>query len=554
MAFKFDSFEDIGLHLNFIRDSASSPATPAGLFLRPTVGNGALQRSFVHHFGVDRYIMEGTRESGGPGNARGLYSFDPAFFDESSSGSQWVQHTISAGSEPRHFALGQFNPATGAQRLYGVNINNDNNPWREIDPTLLTDLGTPYTSPDLTAFGSDDQTFPRNGYWNNLSVGETSHVFFEGLTAGGHDNVPAGSYSDGLMLVHVDFGSAFATNDANDSLGWVDIVTTDFVGWLNTPAEASSTVSAFTEPPIDGREFRWMPCYYIADDDATFSAPKGELMLGSCGDAFFDSGDNLVTYIKVLDFNPTGVVGGSPSRTHLRERLISKTLQPRDPIATGFPTPATNAMMQWFAYRAQQRVYLYVQGVGSSDPQNAINEWLANTFLRRPEVTDVTNPNQLRPVLTASTIQFETVAKGDLGEVVAGADATFTLENVSTFEEVITNTFPGGFTLANVPVDSVPDLVVTRFDGATPTILVEGVDYSIVLSTGVGTWITDQSGATSVVATYHHEGVPAASPFGTLLNSTAQTDENGRAFARVRYDDDVNDVSMADRLTVSVEE
>ena len=82
--------------------------------------------------------------------------------------------------------------------------------------------------------------------------------------------------------------------------------------------------------------------------------------------------------------------------------------------------------------------------------------------------------------------------------------------------------------------------------------LVEGVDYTVNLATGLITWITDQSGAALVTATYEHRETEVSPPNGSLLVLQGVSDQDGRVFTQVRYDDDDDLVGALDILRSAI--
>jgi len=264
----------------------------------------------------------------------------------------------------------------------------------------------------------------------------------------------------------------------------------------------------------------------------------------------------MVTYIKIIDFDPFGVgASSSISRTHLRQRTLSKLLQPYAPLAVGFPTQTSANMFHWFAWRRQSDLVITVNGdaahtLGVIDPM----ELLSISSYNRAAVTTVVAPNQLRPIVTNDVAEFEATARGDLGEYIAGIPCTFTNGNITSENEgPLAKVFPGGFQLTNFPLDE-GTLMITETTGGTPTPLAETTDYTMNYTTGAGAWVTDQSGSDSIAATYEHSDTPGDSPHGTLLNTTGTTDENGQAFTRVRNIDDDDLVGTGDRVTVSMDD
>ena len=553
MALKqFSPAIDLSGHINFASQVNGQPLPAANSGWDIANNSPSQQRGVVHHFGVDRIIVSADNiGAAGPGSNRGTFSLDPLFQDESAQGSYFVQCPVTPGQDDRrHIALGQYNPSTGQQRLYAApSARNTIHPWEELNPATLAGIAFPIY-PGLEA-GAVVGIAPGNdGYWTVVSGPGTSHIFFEGMTTGGHDNVPAGSYPDGLVLSYINVSQFEGGTDGSNSIGWVDIATTAFVGWLNIPGSTSATAGNNTEPLIDGRSFGWAPIYYMHDDDATFAAPKGQLMLQSL--TTIDDGTNVVSYIRTVDFNPFGI-SGSPMRTHLRERSLTKLLQPYAPYAPGFPSNTAANMYHWFAWRRQSNLIITVNGDavqinGLIQP----TELHSISYLHRAAVTTVVAPNQLRPVVTNDVVTFEATARGDLGEFIAGVDTDFTLENITSESESLTKAFPGGFQLENFPLDE-GLLVIIETTGGTPTLLVETTDWTMDYATGAGTWVTDQSGSDIVEASYQHVDSPGSSPHGQLLNTTGTTDENGQAFARVRYEDGFL-VVTGDRLTATMEE
>ena len=107
---------------------------------------------------------------------------------------------------------------------------------------------------------------------------------------------------------------------------------------------------------------------------------------------------------------------------------------------------------------------------------------------------------------------------------------------------------PPTSTIANPAVTD--NLVVRDLDGgAQPgNTLVEGVDYSVVLSTGVITWLATTPADGDGFADYEHFDTPASPAHGTLLVSASATDINGKAVSLVRYDDDASLAGQFDRI------
>ena len=211
-------------------------------------------------------------------------------------------------------------------------------------------------------------------------------------------------------------------------------------------------------------------------------------------------------------------------------------------------------MTLWPMYRPQDRTFNFITGDRAGSPDSDLLQWWRNQFLRTPEISTITAPNRLAVVRTADTRRFETLVRGDMGEPIVGAVAEFSIAGVSSEDVALSQTFPGGFSLANYPVDTDSE-VINAITAGTPTLLVKGVDYSLVDATGVGTWITDQTSSDSVEASWSHATNPVtANAHGTLLTVNTITDNYGRVETRVRYPGDDDLVGTRDRVTVVVED
>lgn len=557
---EFKAGFDIGAHVNFASQVNGNPLPGLNSGWGIQNNTPTQQRGMLHHFGVDRIMVSAKRiGAAGPGSGSGTFSLDPLFQNETAQGSFLKQSAPGASLSRRHLAVGQYNPATGQQKLYaGTSGRDETQIWESIDPSTLVSIDFPFTL--LTPGKSHISVFPpaTDGYWNSgatSGIVGNAHVFFEGMTIGGHDNVPVGSHPQGLVLQNCYSTQWGGGSDGDSSLGWVDAATTEFVGWLNTPGRVTATpgTNPILEPTIDGENFSWCPIYFMHDDDSTFATPKGRLMLQSI--TAIDDGANMATYIKIIDFDPFGVgASSSIARTHLRVRTLSKLLQPYAPLAVGFPTQTSANMFHWFTWRRQSDLVITVNGdaahtLGVIDPM----ELLSISSYNRAAVTTVVAPNQLRPIVTNDVIEFEATARGDLGEYIAGISCNFTLGNITTETEEITKAFPGGFQLENFPLDDMGLLMIFETTGGVPTLLLETTDWTMNYATGVGTWVTDQSGSDIVEASYQHADFPGDSPHGTLLNTTGTTDENGQAFVRVRNEDGFI-VMVGDRITVAMDD
>lgn len=461
------------------------------------------------------------------------------------------------------FIVGQLNPTTGVQKIYRERFGGgaDN----RLVEVALSDLGTesvldPFPNYDLDTGGTGGQP----GFASARRAG----IVFDGLTAGipgtaqvsgfvGTKQVGSGVYPKGLILQFHSSGNLHAAGDFNNSIGWHDLDTGELVGGLGLPGRTTATASApFDEPPFEGNSFEWWVGQYIPDSDATFTAPKGRLMVfGRI--PFVVTGTQRKNYVRIAEFNPFGTAAtpGNPERTHNKILLTSRIDYETTPIIAGGETHIPNAMFPIFHSGTQRFVAFIADPAGNSGPLLA-GEAVANFYSLKPAIDAVTDVSRHRVPRTADTVLCSALIIGSSSEPVAGAEGTWSLSRISSFNEVIdASTFPGTSTVANPPIDpnaagDNEGTLVVKADGVP---LTEGVDYTVVLSTGVITWITDQSGATLVTADYEHRGTPATPGHGTLVNSSATADNDGRVFTRVRYADNDDLVGELDELTITVD-
>ncbi len=473
--------------------------------------------------------------------------------------------------------------APGGQRLWAV----------DTGPDSLIEEVTPVTSLTNTGAAAFPTLVPANGPINcfrgtgafaspaspggyiggaNLS-GEQARgrMIFDGLTDGipGETNlVGPNVYPKGLMLGKYSLATCPApigtgvAGDCDNAISWQDLHRGGIDGRLaNTPGIAHSTFPN-SEAPIAGNEFSWYPAQYVPDDDATFAIPKGELHFYSTrGNVPADPANFPQSiYIKVIDFNPFNVAptGGEPNRVHERVRFgptsVDFDIAPMFGIGPG---DNRDDQLQLAFHPPTQRFFMiqadFAAAVTTPGPAPG-GESFIGYWLRAVDPIGVTSPVARDVPRINDIIEYEAFVGGALGEPAASAAVDWTLFRNSTELEVIVPVFPGFNTVANFPIDGnfAGDPEGTLVVVADSVTLVEGVDYTATLSSGRITWITDQTGAALVTASYEHRQTNASPPHGDLLSASSLSDAEGRVFTQVLFDDDPALVGTLDRLIVDL--
>lgn len=517
----------------------------------------------VYHEATDKILTVGSRVGSNDspiGSVGQFVGIDPDLFAGTSLNENGAFPTASR----MIFHTGQVNDSNN-QRLFLVQDMFDTRNFQEMDPATGALINSDIFSSLFTYTQHATISSINPGGWDNAPGAPTTAIggwlFFDGMVDGGFDNVPggAGAYPDGLALLKCEIATVSVAQDANDAFIWIDLATGDCVGNMTIPGDAGGA-GIFHEPSINGDSFEWgWSVCFVRDDDSTFAKPKGELRIFS---EILTSSPVATFYTRRVDFNPYGVTSGI-LRTHGRIQETSNLTFNYAPLDTGWPSP--NPPNPWFMYRPLTNRIFTMQGlIATSTSAPLVQEAMLREFGTGVAVEEVSRPAALSPVRTADTITFESVAFGSIGERVAGASATWVLKRASSRDEVLTVTGGIGTTStvdnpgidANAAGDPEGTLVVRSITAGVPTILVEGGgnDYTAVLATGVITWVTDQQGPDSVECDYDHTGtvVDDGATAGTLLSSSAESDEDGKIRTRVNYPDDSDLVGFLDVLDVEV--
>lgn len=393
-------------------------------------------------------------------------------------------------------------------------------------------------------------------------------LIFAGLTDGipGETNlVGANVYPAGLMLAKCEFATCPApigtggANDCDNALVWIDLDVGGVDGRMAATAGIVHATLPNSEAPIGGQEFSWYPGQYIPDADATFTIPKGQLIFFSDRSGVPADVSNFPqsVYLKIIDFNPFNVAptAGAPNRVHERLRFgpTSVDFNVNPMFDVGGAGQNRVDQMQLAFHPPSQRFFMVQADTGAAitTPGPAPGgESFIGYWLRAIDPIGVTSPVARDVPRINDVVEYEAFVGGALGEPAASAGVDWALFRNSTELEVIVPVFPGFNDVANAPIDGnfALDPEGTLVVRADTVVLVEGVDYTVVLSTGRITWITDQTGATVVDVSYEHREADVLPPHGTLLSASSLSDAEGRVFTQVLWPNDVDLVGTLDRL------
>lgn len=516
----------------------------ASNFVRPdAIGIAYPRQALLYYDRTDRVY---AKASGATSQA--WIVMDPLNLDNSAAGLRLI---LQPSSPTQGLYVGEWDRVANVQVLYGTD-SASNDAFDILSSTDLSvlsvdafpNLGTVQHRGSLTAV--DDG-------WYDAAGGSASNgggwAIFESLNVAYRPSsrVREGGVTQDFVLAVVDLTTGAATIDPD------------------IPTRYTTSPNEFQAPPFGGNTFDLRYIQFIPDDDSTPSAPKGRLVLQSqpkVVDPNDASLDNL--YVVIYDWNPTGVVGGSPSRVHKRQTLLSR-LQMLDntAIASGGTGTWQHSRHPVLFHPGSSAFRLYGSASGSIGATPPDDEVTLAVWASAPEVFELTPPTALRRVVTNKSVDFSTTVIGDLGERIAGVDVTFSLARVSTFGEAVgtgdgsTGSTLGDFSLANAPIDLIEDVlsVTVAATPYTPRPLGgntgSGNEVEVDLLNGDLQFF--QSGVASnvtgdIVARYRHFSVDATPAHGTLLTGVTRSDETGQAFAQVRYPDDANLEDEFDRL------
>ncbi len=540
---------DLTAFQEYVRDSMFGD-TRVPIIHTPTGETNGYEAAFLQSTGLIYYPATTPL----PDSGQYTLSVDPSLLDFTKSGVNATKH---ASPIPSILAQGQYNPETGAQRLYGRQADADDEVL-EISTTTLAKIsddvysGLTWRSGGPNHGSPSQPTFPRGWYTGTRS----RPIIFEHAINGiwGETTYGTNIYPQGLMAIPAcDEISIGADNDFDNNHAWIDIDTGLCVGIMFAEGGWQESDAMPVWSVFAGAQLTWVRCQFVADTDSVALHPKGQLVWTSDYHTSQDVGSPKVAHawIRVTDFNPNATLDsdgqGGVERVHGRTRLFTRMLFDLEPILPGGNNVGPTKCMRHPHWVPSLGLYALIAGEDAGTPPNG--EMMHKTWITAPELAEVSPPGSAERAETNSIVTATCRAGGDVGEIASGKAVTFVLERISTQGEVLT-TGGGTSTVANIPVDPSPRDFTVYQDG-TP--LVDPTDYTVVLATGVITWAGSHPvGGSAYTVDYHHQASPATPPHGTLLAPDTVTDENGVATTQIRYPDTAALAGQTDQLGVTV--
>lgn len=485
-------------------------------------GAGRNVRKAVYYDRLDVIISEWNVNPVG-GSSDGFIRVDPLFLNNSDSlyGSYDEPGTI-GGDSVDSIAVGEWDRANNTQKVY-VYRAASNSGFHEVNPLQLNAEIEADVWPNIGSQGGRGSapTSGQEGFVRmpvNDSTGQV--LIFE---TWGYAIFACAAVTDSGLVEHQ---GVMAQVDLNTGFGTI----------LDSPVTYGPISNPYTEAQLFGQDVSFQFIQFVPDDLSTPLAPRGQVYLtGGYGSNPTDSGLQRL-WLKVIDWNPLAVAG-SPTRIHLRERLLTAVdLDKNNPGATDGVHPSPNQRYRTIHHPRTNRTFL-ISGDGVSDPLVS-GEHKVMFLSAGPAVSQILSPSPRERIASGKVVEFGVEALGSLQEPIAGVSMTATLTRQSTLGEVLAVTPSAGESVATAftmnPEDADANPVVVYKNG-TP--LTEGVDYTVDFANSEIDFIGPEPDTASPAYTidYRHWGDPATPPHGTLLNSEAASDENGEAVFRVSY-------------------
>lgn len=472
---------------------------------------------------------------------------DPELADSTSS-------SVGTYATGQRFFMGDFEPLSGAQRMFGRNSSDNvtSTLWLEINvDNPLGVLGSVFP---MIAQGQPSAasgiTSPDEFWWAIVPNTGPDACFFptQETTGKALYSWTGCRHSDLVFYTNVLVDVDLATGEGRIV---TEVPLMYRAGGPNHQFEQGALLGETVDVEFKGIQF-------VADNDSTNLAPKGQLLLSAWA---IDAAGRYRFYVKFVDWNPTGAAG-SPTRIHTRERLITRIIcDPAATQSTVLPDPAlrvrlgapalANTQSQYFVLDRSRNVLVLVSSIKDNpdpplDRSNAIL-----TFSNVPELSTLRNPAPFGAVETGRIVQFQTDARGDLGEPVGGLVCAWSIKRTSSKGELLATSgqpFDALIPVANGPVDLDLPYPKQLLEDATP--LAEGGVYDWVAS-----GVQFKGGAHPAVGKvylvdYPHTANPVEPSHGQLLSASSVTDDVGSARTRVRYADDADLAEQRDRLEV----
>lgn len=560
---------------------------PAGLYMRTAFGlaSGDVAKAFSIQNSVTGLHQTATYcdkiqvwrswyNVHGAASAPGHIDWDPFLSDTSSSKIQYHPTPTTGGNYFLHVSA--YVPATGAQEMFLID-ETSNQPFRLVQyssPEII-DVADPF--PEIR--GDNPPNLPyslstNDGYWNNVG-NRSSPIMFLGWP--GPPEISAGNDVgtmwwpsctvrwDGVTYVAT---SIYVNMKTGEGIP-VGVVTGGqpdhmIALYKTTPSHQFQGNKLFNQIGIEFHQNQWIP-----DDDSSALKPKGQIFTSvqvrtSPPVPALQAGTFT---IRFTDFNPEGGVG-TPIRTHMRERVLTQCQWVASQSAPGDPNWASETNQQntqtfsnipslFYCPLTGRPTILGGAGFGDADDFDTAPFYSQLTeYAPVPSIDQLTAPEPRQGMSTNRITVVGVEAVGDIGEPVAGVSIDWTLEAVSTRDEVLTIVGPSGSNetvqLANAPIDHANLSYKFELRKDVTTILEEGVDFTVDDALGQITFLAAEPFTGSIYnIDYTHPNVPVSPAFGSLLVKQSLTNTAGEATTRVRQPDTPANAGFLDRITAA---
>jgi len=300
--------------LGFIREVDADGYFNAGNFAVPSTdgiyidsGDGqATRRTTIYYDRLD-YIAGRIQDPPGSGSSFFWARFDPLLIDNTSTlFDQDVATPNGPDGVTSALAVGEWDVVGGVQKLYALTGTSSVGRVVEITPTSFGNVETanPFNNAGINGTGSGLPSSTIGHYSSGLGSGvlfETAgYLLSVNCTVRHTDDVP---YSN--VMAQVDLTTGLATI-------------------VETPVFYTVTGNQFAAPSLFGTPtVSFNSIQFVPDEASTPGVPVGQLFLVAFPEVNPQIGGlNVRTFYKFVEWNPDGVES-TPSRVHLRERLLS---------------------------------------------------------------------------------------------------------------------------------------------------------------------------------------------------------------------------------------
>jgi hypothetical protein len=435
----------------------------------------------------------------------------------------------------QYIHMGHWDKAGNEQKVY--TSGSANGPFNEVLPLALNNAQVLDVWPNVGVVAS------RNGlvatdpfYYTNTQ--SSQWLFFETWGYGiiTHATVyDAGGVQKIGVMAQVDLATGNATI-------------------LDTPVSYGTAAHEFSEAPLFGQDVNFELIQFLPDDDDEPARPKGQMYLWSpMTNHPVTPSTHFRGWFKIIDWNPTAK-SGTPSRTHLQERLLTATdLQKATPGATdGVHESGTGITYEWIYHPRSNLLFILSSTVNG--PALAANNQKVIFFSPTPGYNMITEPSATGIIASGKTVPWSVTALGTLYEPIINVNVQYSIQNESTVGEVLATTPTPGetVTLANTvkPTDAVVSPISVYEDGVK---LTETTHYTLNRGASQITFVAPKplAGGEVYTADYRHWDDPQSSPHGVLLSEFATSDVDGVATTRVRYAEENPVKDRWDRITAT---